>query len=86
MDTLVERVIAQFTSRSVGLTSDVSLKQAEDKTFAFLLVLRLHLQRLRTSISVRRILSKGFADGTLRPRAQGPVVYLPIFEKKARSH
>lgn len=54
MDRLVERVIAQFTSRSVGLTSDVSLKShagaAKDKTLAsLLLVLCLHLQSVQAS-------------------------------------
>lgn len=87
MDRLVERVIAQFTSRSVGLTSDVSLKPhktgaAKDKTFALLLVLCLHLQRLCTSVPVWRILSKGFANGTLQPRAQGPLYIYQFLKRK----
>lgn len=86
MDTLVEQVIAQFTSRSVGLTSDVSLKppwkqgQQKTKHSALLLVLRLHSQRLCKSIAV--ILSKGFAYGTLQPRAQGPLYIYQFLKRK----
>lgn len=87
MDRLVERVIAQFTSRSVGLTSDVSLKPragaAKDKTFTPLLsVLCLHLHRLCTSIPVWRILSKGFANRTLQPRAKGPLYIYQFLKRK----
>lgn len=87
MDRLVEQVIAQFTSRSVGLTSDVSLKPhktgaAKDKTFALLLVLCLHLQRPCTSIPVWWILSKGFANGTLQPGAQGPLYIYQFLKRK----
>lgn len=88
MGRLVERVIAQFTSRSVGLTSDVSLNPHEDSgskdtTFALLLVLCLHFQRLNTSILVWRILSKGFASGTLQLGAQGRF-YMHQFWKKSQ--
>ena len=88
MDRLVERVIAQFTSRSVGLTSDVKSQtprkqgQQRTKTVALLVVLRLHLQRLCTSIPARRILSKGFAYGTLQSGAQGPLYIHQFFEQE----
>lgn len=55
---------------------------AKEETLALLSMLRLHFQGLSTSIPVRQIPSKGFADETLQPRAQGLLYMYQVWNKK----
>lgn len=93
MDRLVERVIAQFTSRSVGLTSDVSLNPHENRgskkqNICFIVRATPTLSEAKYEHPSMANTEQGLCQWDSTTKSTRPVVHVPILEKKkeARSH
>lgn len=90
-DSLVEQVITQFTSRSVGLPSDVSLKPhanrgSKRQNICFIVgAVPSPTEAVYKHPSIVNT-EQGLCQWDSTIKSTKPVVYLLIFEKKTRSH